>query len=228
MFAEPEDLGYDTTMRRVNTIGASPQFDISVFEKKETDSKPQHRWYRTRRLLSNIGAEAARGRGTRVWEVVRLDKHDEPVGPSRVLKDCWIDYDRTREGDIMKRIIDSARTPTAKSILEDCLLTVECHGDVYINGRPDDTHALMRRGNAVPTDGYYPLQRPARSRGKDERMYPRGSFLFTTKIIKKEIIGYDDKFHYRIVFEEVGISIDKLDSALDIFKCLTRALPGKA
>ena len=88
------------------------------------------RIFRTVELLSSVGAEHLRGRGTRVWKV------HEVVGErlseeTYVLKDTWIDSDRMREGHIMAEIRNSA-TKKEKELIEDALLTMEVHGDVYV------------------------------------------------------------------------------------------------
>lgn len=217
-------------MRRICTVGkaanlgpgAAPQYDIAVFVSLE-----EKRWYRTQRLVSNIGAEAARGRGTRVWEVALLNERNEPVGRPRVLKDCWIDDDRTREGEILRQIRLSARTEEHERAFRDYLLTVECHGDVFIGGQKDQTHSLIRRGHAVPQNhAWYELRSSPPSPNADAPLYPSGSIPFLAPIVDREIIEYDDKSHYRIVFEELGTSIDKLNSTFDIVYNLGLALEG--
>ena len=62
------------------------------------------RKYRTKRMISNIGADTLRGRGTRVWEAVELDGNDEEVevATTCVLKDSWVDVDRSRGGKILE------------------------------------------------------------------------------------------------------------------------------
>lgn len=231
MFAEPSQLGYDTTMRPVlvGTTGSSEghhspnatfQYDIAV---RSLDGG-KVTWYRTERLLANIGADAARGRGTRVWEVRRLDMAGNPVGPSRVLKDCWVDDDRKREGTTLAEIRASAETEEHKKAFTEHFLTVECHGDVYIGNEEDNTHSLHRRNQTVPQDlDLYQLQLPPPKSSTADQFYRAGAFpQFNT--VYDSIVAYGNKSHYRIVFEELGTTIDKLTSAFDILKVLSIAL----
>lgn len=246
MFAKPSQLGFDPTIRRVDVpvqgkgkskatstqppaedqaTDAVAQYDIAV----RSFDNGKLIWYRTERLVSNIGADPSRGRGTRVWQVRKLGKNRKPVGDIGVLKDCWIDHDRKREGTILAEIRASAQTDAHRKAFKDYFLTVECHGDVYIDQEPDNTHSLLRRGQAVPTElGAYRLQLPPPEESKpDEHLLPVGCTPLAAPIVDNEtIVEYDDKQHYRIVFLEFGVSIDKLISAFDIFRKLSLALQG--
>lgn len=203
---------------------AVPQYDIAV--RSFHNGRPT--WYRTERLVSDIGADAPRGRGTRVWQVRRLGKDGKPVGDIRVLKDCWIDQDRKREGTILAEIRASAQTDAHKKAFEQYFLTVECHGDVYIDQDPDNTHSLLRRGQDIPEDlGVYRLQLPIPLSCVEQYLLPVPLPLFIPQTVDDEkVIEYDIMSHYRIVFKEFGISIDKLNSAFQIFRNLTLTLEG--
>lgn len=246
MFAKPCQLGFDPTMRRVaipvqgKGKGKANSTEIPA-EDQATDAVAQYDiavrscdggkliWFRTERLVSNIGADPSRGRGTRVWTVRKLGKNRKPVGNIGVLKDCWIDHDRKREGAILAEIRTSAQTDAQKKALDKFFLTVECHGDVYIDQDLDNTHSLLRRGQAVSNHlGAYRLQLPPPSETKpDEHLLPVGSTPLVVPIVNNEtIIEYDIKQHYRIVFREFGISIDKLNSAFQIFRSLSLAAYG--
>ena len=108
MFADMSDLGYDTTMEPVvRSHGLrTGQYDITV----RHVASGEEATYRSEQLVSNISAESVRGRATRVWKVRSLDANGEPVGPIKILKDCWIDEDRKREGTILAKISESATT----------------------------------------------------------------------------------------------------------------------
>ena len=83
MYADTTQLGWDPTMERVSTRHHVGQVDYII--------KFRNVRYRTVRLISDIGAEAIRGRGTRVWEVRQLNKNDEEDPTPLVLKDSWAD-----------------------------------------------------------------------------------------------------------------------------------------
>ena len=153
MFASSEKLGYDPTIRPASdpTSRIHNQYDIDV-RHEDPDHKGQFTTstYRTRRLLSNIGAQAIRGRGTRVWEVAKMvevvNADGTPAGrvpedETAVLKDSWIDDSREREAVIMKNLIDSAPAKQ-REILIRHLLTVVCYGDVLIDNEKDRKPAV--------------------------------------------------------------------------------------
>lgn len=120
MFALPEELGYDYTTRRVlaHAKGLSDayeeatlvQYDIAV---RDHDTALVSRYY-TERVSSNAKMYPPRGSGTRLWQVWKLGKDGKPMGPSRVLKGCWIDScrnlgigtDRGIQEAIQRRLLD--------------------------------------------------------------------------------------------------------------------------
>lgn len=89
IYAEPQELGWDSTMTllqdRIN-------YDIRVDGFDGT-----RRTYRTLQLLSGAGPGDVRRGGTRIWKAVLLENGD-PSGTPVVLKDAWVDADRTAEG----------------------------------------------------------------------------------------------------------------------------------
>lgn len=62
------------------------------------NDKGNLRRFWTTKTISSYGVEPLRGRGTRVFEAIEIDVHDREKGLPVVLKDIWIDHDRTREG----------------------------------------------------------------------------------------------------------------------------------
>ena len=132
MYAKPEQLGWDPTMRLVTIDRRNLQYDITVSDKDHTEPLV----YRTMRLISNVGACTIRGRGTRVWEVQRVGPDGKPDGQSRVLKDSWPDSDRTPEWDIMESI---RKDTPQQHVLHRALLTIEARGHVTIGNANDQT-----------------------------------------------------------------------------------------
>ena len=100
--------------------------------------------YRTTDILYDGGFGTLAGRGTRVWKARRLDAAGEMTGEPVALKDAWVDRHREREGDISARIRQSSSVlePEDHELLNNMLLTVLDHGDVYISGLPDRTRLL--------------------------------------------------------------------------------------
>jgi Fungal protein kinase len=124
------------------------QFIITVHP--HDNSKPRR--FRTQKMISSIGAERLRGRGTRVFEAIEIDENGAEKGPVVVLKDTWIDHDRPREGDILAQLHDEAN-PEDKKLVEKHFLTTVCHGDVWTkSGVLDDTQRGLLHG-FEPTPG---------------------------------------------------------------------------
>ncbi|KIP01957.1 hypothetical protein PHLGIDRAFT_96497, partial [Phlebiopsis gigantea 11061_1 CR5-6] len=138
IFAQPHQLGWDDTIRRLPSEPQTPpRYDIDVNGKT----------YRTVRLLSNVGAEALRGRGTRVWEVRELSQNGEELDMPLVLKDSWVDSDCTREGEVLKNIRSASNINVKLAVLVDItLLHTHDYGDVQVCGEDDDAHTVIRRG----------------------------------------------------------------------------------
>lgn len=224
-FASASHLGFDPTITPVwNTnAGNNRQYEITVRSRDGTTSS-----FLTEHLISNIGAEAVRGRGTRVWKVRKL-VDGVPSGDPMVLKDCWIDHDRKREGDILDQLRSSAQNDTHKAIFSKHFLTVNCHGDVYVDSQLDNTKTLLRQDTDIPEDlGWYQLKHAGPKSGAEHvTMPPVGRTPVTEQIPKAEdAVEYDEKTHYRIVFNEVAKGIDELTSMHMIFVYLSEVLIG--
>ena len=134
-FGSNEYLGYDPTITRV-LVDDQPQYDIQVVDKV----------YRTTDVLSNFGADAIIGRGTRVFKV--YDKEDPNKTP-RVLKDAWVEVDRSREGQILENLFAKIKSEGGEDKLRDAkqyFLTSVTWGDVEIKGALDNTKELIMRG----------------------------------------------------------------------------------
>lgn len=200
----------DTTIKPVTCPGPPRwRFDITVHP---VNDKQNPRTFRTIDKLSFSGAEPLRGRGTRVFEAVELDQDGNPSNTRVALKDIWIDSDRKREGEILT-LLHEAANDVDKHLIKEHFLTTVCHGDVWTDDRTgilDDTaNALMRKLNFAPDDWEFELQRdpirststPTVSEGLHETICARSS---------RPYVRYAHKTHYRIVFAEVGNSLDRM------------------
>lgn len=230
MYAKPVDLGWDPTITRsVCPITQRTHFDITV---QPRDGPPVI--YRTKGILSSIDAEAVRGRGTRVWKAARLINGKES-GPLVAIKDSWVDSDRDREGDILSKIRASA-TPGSQEadMFKNHLLTVECFGDVMIDGEPDSTDALHRRGAAISaTYGRLELNlKSHRQSLKSEQIPAVNAIPLPISDANTDAgaaaVDYLAKTHHRIVFKEVGTPIHAVDSLPVVFEALRNLVFGES
>lgn len=170
--------------------------------------------FRATDVLSDRGADALRGGGTRVFKVRRLEDGSE-IGEELVLKDCWVDADRVSEGKTMADIKrDAAGTPQ-EAVLASGLLTVDTHGDVYVDGEIDKTISKERRKELFIWDDVFLVHRSdARVEGFNGLRGFAARHTLQERAEKgshPSIIGDVDslgpimfcsKKHYRIVFKE--------------------------
>lgn len=170
--------------------------------------------FKTIKILSNIGAHALRGRGTRVWQVRRWENGEE-TGDEMVLKDCWVDSDRDCEGDIMTAILADAKGTEHEELLKQALLTTAMHGNVQIAGATDVTLVEEQRKEITVSRKWFLFHRTQVKLNKfaalhkkvDSKVQTAGthSTLYDAITAEPELkpITYSPKTHYRIVFKEL-------------------------
>ncbi|CCL98316.1 uncharacterized protein FIBRA_00310 [Fibroporia radiculosa] len=240
-YASEAELGWDPTIVSVSSTRAvsqkmkraspEPCYDITV----RNANNGSEQIYRTIRMLSDIGANALRGHGTRVWEAQRLVDGKQREAPV-VLKDCWIDDDRPREGDILEEVRRSHPDPEGRAFLDKHLLTVVCHGDVKIDTADDNTRMLMTRGRDVGTGpGRFTVQQPNnrkpgqqktstddKASGSKEAKGDHRSRTERSSVPGQRMFRYHPKVHYRIVFVEVCQALFMSTSIMSIFDDLAQ------
>lgn len=236
-FASRQELGWDPTMKSLwNGAAGSPfQYDITV---RDMDTK-EEKAYRTEELISDVGADHIRGRGTRVWKVHQVLAGGALSADVRVLKDAWIDSDRLCEGKVMDNIVGSTSDPEVKTRLKTILLTKETHGDVYIGDAADHTIAGPSRDKYIKNNTTKFVLRhetPSSSADTNTRStividMPVGSCNDGPARKPKEVaepIYYHSKLHYRIVFEEACVTLHSIKSMGDFLFILAKACGGES
>ena len=183
--------------------------------------------FRTTRIISSHGAEPLRGRGTRVFEAVELDQNGEPNGSHVVLKDIWIDSDRTREGNILTSLYEAAEDED-KQLVQKHFLTTICHGDVWTElDIVDDTANALMRGLKIAPD-HKPLFELQRHPIIQNIESASGSGLRGVSRVQVPHfrIRYAHKTHYRIIFKEICITIDRMSSLPGVMTVLAETVSG--
>ena len=196
VYAEEHRLGWDPTM---DTVGDKAHYDITV-----QDAEGNTRTYRTLEML--FDAESAQGKGTRVWKAISVENGKERGDPV-VLKDCWIDRGRVPEGVIAQEI-RVASYPPAGVDTHGSFLSVECHGEVYLDAEQtilDCTRPFTIKDVTSSRDTV-----SGSTGGNSPR---RSSPLGMT--------------HYRIVFKELCSPISEETSPIAIFQALADATRSK-
>ena len=232
-----ERLGYDPTMSRVFHGGNDNKkfrYDIKV-----CDHSGMVTTFRTKDEIATYGADALRGRGTRVWSV--YDVANDPDGKRLfALKDTWVNADRIREGDTLR---DLRKRLTEKNHLNahrHFLTEVTC-GDVHIGSAPDDTGTHIQNGKLFIVESIIESRAVfdetgtvtdiARARSGSKRRASDGNvpnieLPSAEGTIRIGQILEEHRVHYRIVFEEIGTPVDKLRNFCDIFLAIRDAVVG--
>ena len=143
-------MGWDPTMicDWDGNPDVEPQYKIKVQSPATADSLSVVKWFRTIKLISAVGAEAIRGRRTRVWRVREILDDGTLSNKTSVLKDGWVDSDRKYEADMIKDIKKDAETldESDQEALTPCLLTPLIAGPVVLDdGTIDSTLDGRRR-----------------------------------------------------------------------------------
>jgi hypothetical protein len=144
-----------------------------------------------------------------------------------VLKDIWIDSDRTREGDILAQLQSEANTED-KKLVEKYFLTTLCHGDVWMAPNlPDDTKNGLMRGLKITTDSVFQLQRKQLMLEKRETTTGSEALRAISRLpVPHPNLKYGHKTHYRIVFKEKGTTVDLIPSLPDVMTIFTETVAG--
>jgi hypothetical protein len=142
-----------------------------------------------------------------------------------VLKDIWIDHDRTREGLILPQLYDEADDED-KEIVKKHFLTVICHGDVWTEPNVlDDTENGLMRGLTATTDSMFEPQQKQLVVPKHQAASGSQGLHATSRLhAPHPNLKYTHKTHYRIVFEEKGVTIDLISSFPKVMKVLTETV----
>ena len=139
-YASVAQLGYDPTMK---LFWAREEWNYQITVKgKDIHENVVTKVYKTIGTIANMSSNL-RGRATRVYEAYEVGNPDSIV----VIKDSWVDINRTKEGDTLKELLKDA-SDDEKAMF----LTVLIHGVVTIDGEEDLTRDLLMKGYLVSTD----------------------------------------------------------------------------
>ncbi|KIP01539.1 hypothetical protein PHLGIDRAFT_17129, partial [Phlebiopsis gigantea 11061_1 CR5-6] len=144
-----------------------------------------------------------------------------------VLKDTWIDADRKREAAIMDDIRTAASNVDPKTIkgVDRLLLTVEDSWEVLVDGQVDDTHAIMRRGQEPTLNETAEVAANAEDCKRPQNQKPVVGGVKAPKALGDKLLQHPAKIHYRLVYKEVGKTIDELRASRN-WETSIDCLPG--
>lgn len=245
-FASKEDLAWDPMMKCWwDGIAGSPfQYDITAWHMDTGENVV----YRTQQLLSDVGANHIRGRGTRVWRVKKVIEHGGVGETEFILKDSWVDSSRKREGKVLAEIHQSTKDPEVIAQLNEILLTMSMHGDVYIGDTVDQTvsgdyrDTIIRDNNVKFSLNHVSSSQTATGSSGEELNdnkkgkavviridEPVGDYPRHVEEPEEEskTLYYSSKVHYRIVFKEVCVPLHSITSLRYYVYMLFKASLGK-
>lgn len=196
--------------------------------------------YRTKKLLNDVGARCIRGRGTRVWEAVKL-KNGAEDGDLVALKDSWVDANRQREFEILKKLKNADASTDFQKAIVDILLTIDCSSDVLVVGKPDHTRDLHTDGHKPPTSrAPYALvlqtfpQEASTPSVQGERSVRVPLSCLQQLEERTPVLAppthnptFHEKQHHRSVFHQVGTSLYEQNEAHVVFHVLAFVTSGQ-
>lgn len=138
-------------------------------------------------------------------------EHGEETGRTMVLNDSWVEPGRQPEGSIYEQFSRAADTDKRDCTTPSPFLTVECHGDVYLDGHTREVLDCTRHAGSFADQTY---------RLRSELTVPDGTPVVDGPPGPSRLV------HYRIVFQEVGKSLDRETSLFKIFRALSHAVLG--
>lgn len=220
------------------------RYDIQVRDPTKTPQEPLVKTYRTRRLISGLGALSPRSRGTRVWEVYELDGNGEVLrklddegklvlAETLVVKETWSDVDRLSEGEIIDAIRRKAIAVGKLDKFEKHFMDTSRFGHVYIDDGPDsrpDTTASFRQSRlsapeiALDVETFLVSAKP-RPNQRPHIMTVQGP-VTTQQIKLPTYFRYPHKVHHRIAFTEVGQPVFQAQSLRKAYRCVGDVIKG--
>ncbi|KAJ3779779.1 hypothetical protein GGU10DRAFT_280300, partial [Lentinula aff. detonsa] len=218
-FSSAENMGWDPTI---------------TFSHRDSENRRQYniivkeRVYKTVKTLSDYSADNPLGRATRVWKV------QDAQGKTRVLKDLWLEHDRLEEHKIYENILQdvensNSATPgdkeKARNAVAVRLLTPLDHCRVKVSGiANDDTNLVILREKQSIGFSF--------SNDQDAEFVTEASqdsgLQVPQRVVHNSLqetkIPNDQRYHYRIVFEEYATTIYDERNLANILKAIADVL----
>jgi len=221
------DLGWDLTIHHSVSADSLVRYKITVHQ-RDTNDKVIGISYLATELLYDSGAEAIRGRGTRVFEAYRLEG-DKQVGAPVAIKDVRVDDDRPREGITLAGLLEDA-SEDDKPLVKQYFLTVLSEGDVRIGNKVDDTRDLIMRQQDIPSgERFWLPDKSSEQRSghvSDIGLTASWDEFRHTRAPPMTNRPFSPKVHYRIVFEEVCAPVRVVTTLQVAFQALCDGAAG--
>lgn len=231
-FASKEELGWDPTIEPIIREDGERAYRIEV----------DGEIYETVRVISESSANALVSRASRTWIVIHVQ-----TKRTYFLKDIWVEDTRKFEHQILHEILRDVEGKYGSDVRKEVanhLVTPVQHWVVQVDGRPDHTTQVMMRSYEPQFHRYLPLKIKAatvssRRNGvgpaaASDVKSPKGASQAVHKLQTRTPVPRQSrrtvlhgKWHYRIVFEEGGLTLDTVQNLSDVFKVLGDDAKGK-
>ncbi|KAG9022754.1 hypothetical protein FRB95_014238 [Tulasnella sp. JGI-2019a] len=230
-FATKVDLGWDPTIVPIVQLGQIA-YKITV----HIDAGGEPEVFTSTKIISDYGAEATQGRGTRIY-LARSDTDNNEV----VIKDSWQDHNRTREGKIMEALMDDLKKIQGVDMddVEKHFLKARCYGDVLIGSVVDSTLKIMHDID-VPADSLT-LRIPPSDELTDLEPKKGSASVGQVPLVRRTFGGranttgappqrvpyvMSHRVHHRIVFTERGRSLHEIHDPKQMLDVLVHIVRG--
>lgn len=214
-----EETGWDPTVEVNDPIQEPRQYIYDIEGKK----------YLTLQIIDEHGTDSMLGRGTRVYLVI-----DMKTGVKMVLKDYWVDETRCFEKDINMRILKDVETACgaeAAKFVKEHMVTVKEEIWVKVGDQIDDTLDVIMHGRMPDVIGIDPLDQ---EEGAGNTSYKSRGFLdshdgygIEARTPQNSRRPFRKLGHRRVVYEEYGTPINKVDVLSKAVKTLKDVTEGK-
>ena len=180
--------------------------------------------------LADYAADFIRGPGTRVFQA----HHESNPSCLVVVKDMWLEDDRIEEGVHLENMRSAITQMQTRGTVfpgnrdpSTYFLTIVAHGRVKLGGQTvDHTTNVMMRRSGLPSDlEYFSTSKP-RVPGVPRSRVTRDTAALMLANMPRKVQRFPARFHYRIVFDEVGKTIHNLCNLSEVYQCLADATTG--
>ncbi|KZV73996.1 hypothetical protein PENSPDRAFT_602068 [Peniophora sp. CONT] len=227
----PTELGYDSTVRLLpsRNLDDTPRYEIDVHDSQGVVT------YVAVQRISDKGADAITGRATRVWKVInKADWSLGRDGPYHVLKDHWPNDNREVEGILLDEIRSKLSNHPAQrhflTRLHDGMVPVEPFGATDHTSKTIARNVVLEARRTLDISLLQDVEsKPATTSSKGSggsKGVPSIPKLDGARVSSRRGKPSQDepRWHYRIVFDEVGEVLTDLTTYDHVFFALQGTL----
>lgn len=205
------------------------RYDILIYDEEQGEVV-----FKNARIIADFGADATCSRGTRVFE----------THSGQVVKDSWIDHDRIPEGTRLKDIRKAIEADTTEGVTPgdaQHFLTVIVHGYVKVDETDDHTSKPIMRGiDLFSSNSLAILQETVTTADPARVSIGAIPSVMAPSVLQRvqrrdanekkrlsPLLKINHRAHYRVAFEERGVSLHDLMNFKEGLDCLSDTIRGE-